>query len=175
MPRKMIAALAALVAASTASAQVYVPGQSAPAAPTAPPAAAAAIGSGGDFTTATVAPGSWVYRALPGGSEARFIDSSGTARLILTCTKMTRRVSISHTSGTPSTALSVWTSSASRTLPARFEPNAMRVTAELFAQDALLDAIAFSRGRFAVTMAGGLPLVMPAWPEAARTVEDCRI
>ena len=130
MPRKMIAALAALVAASAA------PLRSCPLrAATAPPAAVAAIGRR-DFTTATVAPGSWVYRALPGGSEARFIDFSGTARLILNCTKMTRRVSISHTSGTPSTALSVWTSSASRTLPARFEANAMRVTAELFAQDA---------------------------------------
>ena len=51
----------------------------------------------------------------------------------------------------------------------------MRVTAELFALDPLLDAIAFSRGRFAVTMAGGSPLVVPAWPEAARTIEDCRI
>jgi hypothetical protein len=51
----------------------------------------------------------------------------------------------------------------------------MRVTAELPAYDALLDAIAFSRGRISVTMPGGVPLVVPAWPEAARTVEDCRI
>ncbi|MEO8176270.1 MAG: hypothetical protein ABI626_06385 [Sphingomicrobium sp.] len=171
----MIAAVAALVAASSVSAQVYVPGQSAPAAPAAPAATVAAIGPGSDFTTATVALGSWTYRAVPGGSEARFIDSGGTARLIMTCTKATRRVSISHTSGTASTGLFVWTSSATRTLAARFEANAMRVTAELFAQDALLDEIAFSRGRIAVLMAGGLPLVVPAGPEAARTVEDCRI
>ena len=156
MLRKMFAAPIALASASLATAQAGV-------APVV------------DYTTAAVAPGSWFYQAVPGGSGARFVDASGTARLVLQCVKATRRVSISHTSSVPSTSLSVWTSTASRTLPARFEPNAMRVTAELSAHDGLLDAIAFSRGRFVVTMAGGLPLVTPAWPEAARTIEDCRI
>ena len=128
-----------------------------------------------DFSTAAVAPGSWGYQPVPGGSEARFVDATGTARLVLHCTRANRQVSISHASSVPAASLSVWTSSASRILPARFEANAMRVTAEVFAQDPLLDAIAFSRGRFVVTMAGGAPLVVPAWPEAARTIEDCRI
>jgi hypothetical protein len=61
----------------------------------------------------------------------------------------------------------------------RFEPNAQRLATELAARDPLLDAMAFSRGRIAVTVggvAGGAEaLVMPAWPEAARTIEDCRI
>jgi hypothetical protein len=128
-----------------------------------------------DFSTATAAAGSWTYQALPGGSEARFIDTTGTARLILHCTKMSRQVNISHTSAIPAPSMFVWTSSASRNLPVRFEPNAMRVTADLSAFDPLLDAIAFSRGRVAIVMAGGLPLVVPAGPEAARTIEDCRI
>jgi hypothetical protein len=51
----------------------------------------------------------------------------------------------------------------------------MRVTADFSAFDPLLDAIAFSRGRVSVTIAGGSSLVVPAWPEAARTIEDCRI
>ena len=128
-----------------------------------------------DFSTARVALGAWAYQAVPGGSMARFVDTTGTARLVLQCTRTTRRVTLSHTSAAPAASLHVWTSSASRNLPARFEPNAMRVTAELAAFDALLDGIAFSRGRIAVTMAGGVPLVVPAWPEAARTIEDCRI
>ena len=45
---------------------------------------------------------------------------------------------------------------------------AMRVTADLAANDPLLDAIAFSRGRFVVSMPGMAALVVPAWPEAAR-------
>ena len=140
------------------------------------PAAAAAQA---DFSTARVALGVWGYQAVPGGSMARFVDTTGTARLVLQCTKATRRVTISHTSAAPAPGLHVWTSSAARTLPARFEANAMRVTAELPAFDALLDGIAFSRGRIAVMMTGGgtgaVPLVVPAWPEAARTIEDCRI
>ena len=128
-----------------------------------------------DFSTSVAMPGSWSYRAVPGGSEARFVDATGTARLVLRCTKASRQISLSHTSAVAAPSLLVWTSSASRNLPARFEPNAMRVTAELAAFDVLLDAIAFSRGRIAVMMGGGSPLVVPAWPEAARTIEDCRI
>ncbi len=128
-----------------------------------------------DFNAVRVAPGSWGYQSTAGGSMARFVDTTGTARLVLECTRATRRVSVSLTSTAPAASLSLWTSIASRSLPARFEANAMRVTAELPAYDALLDGIAFSRGRISVTMPGGVPLVVPAWPEAARTVEDCRI
>ena len=128
-----------------------------------------------DFSSARVMPGAWAYQSIAGGSMARFVDTAGTARLVLQCTRATRRVTVSLTSSAPAASLSLWTSNASRNLPARFEPNAMRVSAELPAYDALLDAIAFSRGRIAVTMPGGVPLVAPAWPEAARTIEDCRI
>ena len=127
-----------------------------------------------DFNTVSVAPGSWAYQTVPGGSMARFVDTTGTARLVLQCNRATRRVTIALTSAQASPSLLVWTSIASRNLPARFEANAMRVVAELPAFDGLLDAIAFSRGRIAVTMAGQVPQVAPAWPEAARTIEDCR-
>ena len=138
-------------------------------------AAAAIAAQAADYSTAPVAAGIWTYRALPGGSEARFIDSTNTARLTIRCTRMSRQVNISHTSAIAAANLLVWTSSASRTVPVRFEPNAMRVTADFSALDPLLDAIAFSRGRVVMMLAGGVPLVVPAWPEAARTVEDCRI
>ena len=69
----------------------------------------------------------------------------------------------------------VWTSSATRNLPARFDAKAMRVSADLAANDPLLDAIAFSRGRIVVSMPGTAALVVPARPEAARAIEDCRI
>lgn len=132
-----------------------------------------------DFSIAPAAPGSWTYQALPGATEARFLDTGGTARLMIRCTKGTRRVNVSHTSAVPAASMAVWTSSASRNVPLRFEANAMRVTADFNALDPLLDAIAFSRGRVAITVAGGSPLVVPALvvpsgPEAARTIEDCR-
>jgi hypothetical protein len=34
--------------------------------------------------------------------------------------------------------------------------------------------MAFSRGRFMVEAQGMATLVLPAWPEPARVVEDCR-
>ena len=155
MLRKVIAALLTLVPATAVTAQT--------------------VAAAADFNTSLVAPGSWGYQSTAGGSMARFVDTTGTARLVLQCTRATRRVSVSLTSTVPAASLSLWASIASRNLPARFEANAMRVTAEVPAYDALLDAIAFSRGRIAVNMPGGVPLVVPAWPEAARTVEDCRI
>lgn len=42
------------------------------------------------------------------------------------------------------------------------------------ASDPQLDAIAFSRGRFFISMNGVTDLVIPDWPELARVVEDCR-
>ena len=156
MIRRLFAALPALAFAATVSAQQ--------------PTTAAL-----DFSTARITPGMWTYQAVPGGSAARFVDATGTARFALECSKATRRVTISRTSNTAAPGLFIWTTDSSRSLGARFDPTAMRVALELAARDPLLDAIAFSRGRIAVVMTGSEPLVMPAWPEAARTIEDCRI
>lgn len=41
-------------------------------------------------------------------------------------------------------------------------------------RDSLLDAIALSRGRFAVEMAGLPTLYLPSWAEVSRVIEDCR-
>ena len=42
------------------------------------------------------------------------------------------------------------------------------------ARDPALDALAFSRGRFAIETAGLPTLYVPSWPEVGRVVEDCR-
>jgi hypothetical protein len=44
----------------------------------------------------------------------------------------------------------------------------------LSVRDPLLDAMAFSRGRFTLEMAGAQTLVLPAWSEIGRVIEDCR-
>jgi hypothetical protein len=126
-----------------------------------------------NLTTSPLTPGSWSYVAVPGGSEARFIDATATARLVIQCNRAARQVKISriHTAAAPT--LSLTTGTDSRVLPATFEANVFRVTAQLSAYDRLLDAIAFS-GRIGVTMTGAPLLVIPSWPEAARAIEDCR-
>jgi hypothetical protein len=118
--------------------------------------------------------GSWIYRAIPTGTEADFIDTAATVRLTIRCNRAARTVSVVPT-GVPAAAptLAIWTTSLARSVPARFLAT-KELVADLAATNPLLDAIAFSRGRFA-TAAAGAPLVaLPAWPEPARVVEDCR-
>lgn len=68
--------------------------------------------------------------------------------------------------------LTIRTSFGERRLPVAL------VHSEVFGQvpaaDPVLDQMAFSRGRFLVTAEDGTSLVVPAWPEFARVVEDCR-
>ena len=48
------------------------------------------------------------------------------------------------------------------------------ISAEIATSDLHLDALAFSRGKFLVSVKGGADLVIPSWAEVARVVEDCR-
>jgi hypothetical protein len=127
-----------------------------------------------DFSYSPVSPGSWAYRAVAGGSEASFVDGTGTTRMVIACGKVSRLVTISRMSGAPAASLSFWTSSSSRNLGARFDQPSGRVIAQIGAMDSLLDALAFSRGRFASMMPGSPALVLPAEPQIAHVVEDCR-
>jgi hypothetical protein len=138
---------------------------------TAPGAAHAQV----DFSDSPVSPGSWVYRNVAGGSEAAFVDGAGATRLIIACGKLTRLVTLSRISTAPAASLTFWTSSANRDLASRFDQPSGRVIAQLGARDPLLDAIAFSRGRFAISMPGSPAVVLPAGTEIAHVVEDCRV
>ena len=111
--------------------------------------------------TAPLSPGQWSYSATAGGSEARF-----GAIFTIRCDRTTRRVTLRRFEpvAIPS-ALTIGTDLAVGTIAAG------GVVAN---SDAVLDAIAFSRGRFIVEGGGGLRLVLPASPEAARSIEDCR-
>jgi len=130
--------------------------------------------SGTDFSYSPVNPGSWTYRAVTGGSEASFVDGTGATRMVIACGKVTRLVTLSRISTVPATGLSFWTSSTKRDLSARFDQPSGRVIAQVGAMDPLLDALAFSRGRFAAMMPGSPALVLPADPQIAHVVEDCR-
>ncbi len=115
-----------------------------------------------DFDTGKalpLTPGQWVYVTSGIGSEARYGNS-----LVVRCDRASRTVTIQRAGAAPA-ALTIATSALSRTLPAG---------GRLTARDPLLDAIAFSRGRFLVTGGIGATLAIPSWPEAARSVEDCR-
>lgn len=77
--------------------------------------------------------------------------------------------------GTAAGAVTVSTSSAVRSVQAGATGGTPPyVAVALMPTDPLLDALAFSRGRFALSRAGAAPVVLPAWAEVGRVVEDCR-
>nr|NUR37724.1 hypothetical protein [Sphingomonas sp.] len=128
-----------------------------------------------DLGTATPVAGKWTYSATADGSEASFVNASAAPQLWLHCARATRRVSIAKSATAAAPVLNVWTSSLTQSVASSFNPGTGRLTIDLAAADPLLDAISTSRGRIAFSVAGQPPLVLPAWAEAARVIEDCRV
>jgi hypothetical protein len=106
-----------------------------------------------------ITPGAWSLVATATGSEASY-----GAHISLRCDRAARTVTIARPAA-PAASLTIVTDSLTRALPAG---------GRLLANDPLLDAIAFSRGRFLVSGGSGPVLAVPTWPEAARAIEDCR-
>lgn len=129
--------------------------------PPAPPAA--------DWQTGPLSPGDWTYSPSPNTPLATF--RSDRASLTIRC-QQDRAIWLGL-AGAQGDALLIRTSYGTRRLPAeRVHLNEM--LAQLPPSDPLLEQMAFSRGRFLVTVEGGPSLVVPAWPELARVIEDCR-
>jgi hypothetical protein len=106
-------------------------------------------------------PGDWSYAER----VARF-----GAAVALRCDPGSRRVTI-ELPGATAGPLIVRTSYGDTSRAASAGTDALIV--ELPAGDPVLDQIAYSRGRFMLA-AGGRELILPAWAEVARVVEDCR-
>jgi hypothetical protein len=128
-----------------------------------------------DLSFAAPIAGNWNYAATPDGSEAIFADASSNPQLWVHCTRATRRVTIAKAANAAAPFLNVWTSSLTRSVASSFNPASARLTIELGAYDPLLDAITSSRGRVGFNAPGQPALVVPAWAEAARVIEDCRV
>lgn len=121
-------------------------------------------------------PGNWYYRAGIGTTAALFGDSGSEARFAMTCLAGQRRITLAR-AGAAAQALPmrIRTETADRAVTAAPSAGEMpSVIATLAASDPLLDAIAFSKGRFAVEVPGQPTLYLPSWPEITRVIEDCR-
>jgi hypothetical protein len=127
-----------------------------------------------DLSTATPIAGSWNYSTTATGSEASFLNPSALPQLTIRCTRASRQITIAKPATAAAATMTIWTNSSVRAVPASFNPLTQRVSIEIVSNDPLLDSLAFSRGRLGVTVAGSPSLVVPAWPEVARVVEDCR-
>ena len=129
------------------------------------------VPQGADWRDWAVTPGDWTYRGLRHGSVASFAGTRGDTLLTLACDPIAGTVSLLR-SGAVATPLTLRTSSLVRTVTV--QPNGASVVVALTARDPLLDALAFSRGRFIVEQQGAPTLVVPAWAEVGRVIEDCR-
>ena len=107
--------------------------------------------------------GGWAYDAV--ARRARFVDDTGVERASLTCTAPLRSVQLALP-GDTAAAVEILTSSVARQTALRSGE------ADIGAADAMLDAIAFSRGRFALR--ASQLLVLPVQSELGRLIEDCR-
>jgi hypothetical protein len=83
-----------------------------------------------------------------------------------------RSISLVRAGASSGSSLTIRTTFGNRALPATAQPDGL--VASLAASDPLLDQMVFSRGRFAVQAEGQTLLIVPAWPEPARVIEDCR-
>ena len=118
--------------------------------------------------------GTWSYAPVAAGTQATFRDASSAPRLMVTCNRATRAVTVTRMGvAAAAPTLSIWTSTTSRSVAASFHATG-QLSATIHARDPLLDAVAFSRGRFATGAAGAQLVAVPAGPEPARVIEDCR-
>lgn len=129
------------------------------------------------WTEKALTPGDWVYRKDDRGSLALFGPPGSEALLLLRC-EVSRRTLYMSAAGQFGTgvagSLTIRTSSTMRKLAAANTGGDGRyVAVELTPRDTILDAMAFSRGRFAV-QGSGPTVVVPPWPEVSRVIEDCR-
>lgn len=166
----MVGALALLAAC--------VPQPSAPPPPTPAPAPApqptAPAPRAIDWRDLPLSGGAWAYRSDAASSEAMF-GPSARASFALRCDRARREIVLMRDGITSGNTMTIRTSSGSRNFPlsVRSEPTPI-VIATVNASDRFLDSMAFSRGRFTVEVPGTAMLVIPAWPEPARVIEDCR-
>lgn len=127
-----------------------------------------------DWLQWPVTPGTWRYSRDERGTLAMFGQVGANASAVLRCDRRGGRVFLSVAGDSP-TSLTVRTNSVTRTVPLGATGGTPPYLAATFTPaDPLLDAMAFSRGRFAFSRAGTVPLVLPAWAEVGRVVEDCR-
>ncbi|MDT8759087.1 hypothetical protein MZO42_10290 [Sphingomonas psychrotolerans] len=134
-------------------------------APAPPPASA-------DWRDWPLTPGSWSWRPEGQGSVAAFGLPGQLPELTLRCDRARSRILLSRRGPLPAPALTIRTTSVSRTLAVA--PTTVGASAELGVRDTLIDAMGYSRGRFIVESGGAAPLVVPAWAEILRVAEDCR-
>lgn len=142
------------------------------------PAPAATVHSplSGEWTDAPLTPGAWRYQVNASGPIAVFIDAQGRGVFVMSCETGNGRFGLwrAGTSTAPR-VMTIRTETATRTVSVvQAEDTNPYLVAGIAPADPLLDAMALSKGRFAVEVEGEAPLYLPSYAEVSRVIEDCR-
>ncbi|MEW4447587.1 hypothetical protein [Qipengyuania sp. JC766] len=124
--------------------------------------------------------GDWRYNAKPAGGGTAFFGNTATDVLFtVDCDRRAGQAPVLRLlrqgQSTGPRQMRIRTETMDRALTVR--PDGAFVSslvAVVPAGDPLLDAMALTRGRFAVEVEGLPPLYLPAWAEVSRAIEDCR-
>jgi len=130
------------------------------------------------WTDRAATPGDWTYRSDTGGSVALFGQPNAGAQFAIRCERAQRRIQIARpgvldAGRTARMTLTATSGSRAYNL-SNVAGEVPMVGASLAATDPFLDQIAYTRGRFLVQTDGAADMVLPAWAEVSRVVEDCR-
>ena len=121
-------------------------------------------------------PGDWSYRSLGSDTLAYFgSPSNPQTAFAMTCRLSDRTIEFGRP-GRTADQMMIRTETASRRLTAGSGEIASPTStvARIAARDPLLDAMALTKGRFAVETPGFPTIYVPAWAEVTRVIEDCR-
>lgn len=168
--RACVATFALLTLATACAPQAVIP--PAPVRPAPPPTRPApppvAPSRSSDWRDWPQTPGTWRYA----NGRAQFGQPGAMPALTMECRQGQVALIIAGAASQPVPA-AITTTSQQRALSA-VPSDAQSLAITLPARDNLLDAMAFSRGRFMVDVNGLPTLILPAWAEVGRVVEDCR-
>lgn len=131
-----------------------------------------------DWRDRAFSAGGWTLAQEADGMVARFGRTGAESDFIIACVGPTRTIRFGRAGSLPELITSKMTLSSTEISKSYDAANSKglppNIWSETQASDPQLDALAFSRGRFLVSVIGTDDLVIPSWPEFAYVVEDCR-
>ncbi|QZD93037.1 hypothetical protein K3162_03085 [Qipengyuania xiapuensis] len=116
--------------------------------------------------------GNWRYRSANGLKVAEYVGHDNEVKFQMDCSPEIGMLLSVAGDAAKATAIQFRTESTERLVPA--DAREGWVQAVVRPTDPLLDAMARTRGRFAVETPGLSTLYLPPWAEVTRVIEECR-
>lgn len=144
--------------------------------PPAPPVAAIREPEYRNYLDAPQTPGTWTYANRQGETLALYGEDPRAPLFLMRCTGTAVAIArVTDQANSAPRVMSVTTETVTRQLEAApVAGSANLLAAPLPPGDPLLDAMAITKGRFAIEVEGERSLYLPAWAEVTRVIEDCR-